>query len=82
MTGSGAEKLILLVVSDFDPEGENIAESFARSMRDDFGIDKTHPVRVVPTADQVEEHKLPPAMKAKAGSSRHKKFVARHGNNV
>ena len=27
-----------MVLSDFDPEGEDIAHSFARSMRDDFGI--------------------------------------------
>src|SRR5262249_55952988 len=30
---SGKEQLILLVLSDFDPEGEDIAHSFARSMR-------------------------------------------------
>jgi hypothetical protein len=79
---SGAEKLILLVVSDFDPEGESIAESFARSMRDDFGIRKIHPVKVALTADQVSDYELPAAMKVKKGSSRGKKFVARHGNNV
>lgn len=36
---SGKERLILLVVSDADPEGMDIAESFGRSMRDDFGIE-------------------------------------------
>jgi len=29
---------VLLVLSDFDPDGEEIAVSFARSMRDDFAI--------------------------------------------
>jgi hypothetical protein len=35
---SGKEKLIPLVLSDFDPSGEEIAHSFVRSLRDDFGI--------------------------------------------
>lgn len=33
---SGKEKLILLILSDHDPEGWDIAETFAKSMRDDF----------------------------------------------
>ena len=35
---SGKAQLVLLVLSDFDPEGEDIGHSFARSMRDDFRI--------------------------------------------
>lgn len=79
---SGKSKLILLAVSDFDPDGEAIAESFARSMRDDFGIDSIHPIKVALTAAQVEQYKLPPSMEAKAGSSRSKGFVAKFGTNV
>ena len=67
---SGKEKLILLVVSDFDPEGEDIAHSLARSLRDDFGIDTIHAVKIALTAKQVAAHKLPPMMKAKRKSSR------------
>jgi hypothetical protein len=79
---SGKEKLVLLFVSDFDPEGEDIAHSFARSMRDDFSIDNIHPIKVALTAKQVSQHKLPPIMQAKASSSRYKKFVSQHGKNV
>ncbi len=79
---SGKDKLVLLIVSDFDCEGEDIAHSFARSMRDDFGISTVHPIKVALTAAQVKQHKLPPMMKAKASSSRYKKFVARHGHDV
>jgi hypothetical protein len=79
---SGKEDLILLVLADFDPEGEDIGRSFAQSMRDDFGIANIHPVKVTLTQDQVEELGLPPAMKAKPKSSRRKKFVERHGENV
>lgn len=79
---SGKEKLILLVLSDFDPEGEDIAHSYARSMRDDFGIREIVPIKVALTREQVNSMNLPPVMKAKASSSRHDKFVAEHGNDV
>jgi hypothetical protein len=79
---SGKEKLILLVLSDFDPEGEDIAHSFARSMRDDFGIGAVVAVKVALTQPQVEEMQLPPLMKAKEKSSRRAKFVDRHGDDV
>ena len=79
---SGKEKLVVLLVTDFDPDGEAIAESFARSMRDDFGIDSIHPIKVALTAEQVRHYDLPPSMEAKGDSSRAKGFVAKHGKNV
>ncbi len=79
---SGKNKLVLLVVSDFDCEGEDIAHSFARSVRDDFDIPRIHPVKVALTAEQVKQYELPPMMKAKKTSSRYDKFVERHGDDV
>jgi hypothetical protein len=79
---SGKRTLIVLMVSDFDPDGEEIAHSFARSMRDDFGIGSIHPVKVALTAEQVKTYKLPPVMKAKETSVHHGKFTAKHGQNV
>ena len=79
---SGKEKLILVALTDFDPEGEDIAHSFARSMRDDFGIDSVVPIKVVLTREQVDDMALPPVMKAKESSSRHDRFVERHGDDV
>lgn len=79
---SGKEKLILLIVSDFDPDGEEIAHSFARSMRDDFDIRAIHPIKVALTAEQVEEYDLPPVMTAKETSVHYDKFVESHGDNV
>jgi hypothetical protein len=79
---SGKDTLVLLIVSDFDPEGEDIAHSFARSMRDDFSIFAIHPIKVALTADQVKRHNLPPIMQAKRKSSRYKSFVKQHGRNV
>jgi hypothetical protein len=79
---SGKENLIILALGDFDPEGEDIAHSFARSMRDDFDVDGVEVIKVALTATQVRELRLPPMMKAKATSSRYDDFVERHGENV
>jgi hypothetical protein len=80
---SGKEQLILLALGDLDPEGEDIGHSFARSMRDDFGITDIVPMKVALTPAQVQELNLPPnRLKAKAGSSRRKGFVERHGEDV
>ena len=79
---SGKEKLILLILSDFDPDGEEIAHSFARSMRDDFDIVNVHPMKVALTEEQVMDHNLPPIMTAKTTSSRFKEFVEQYGDTV
>ncbi len=79
---SGKEQLVLLVLSDFDPEGQDIGHSFARSLRDDFDIGRIVPVQVALAAAQVAELYLPPVMKAKEGSSRYEKFVQLHGEDV
>jgi ParB-like chromosome segregation protein Spo0J len=84
---SGKEKLVLLIVSDLDPDGEEIAHSFARSMRDDFGIAAVHPIKVALTAEQVERFELPPVMQAKAAknkstATKRAKFVDFHGEDV
>ncbi len=79
---SGKARLVLLVLSDFDPEGEDIPHSFARSMRDDFRIRSIDFIKVALTASQAKELQLPLGLKAKAGSSRRKKFVRAHGEHV
>ena len=79
---SGKEKLVLLILSDFDPDGEEIAHSLARSMRDDFDVQEVVPIKVALTADQVEEFALPPLMTAKKTSTNYKRFVEKHGDDV
>jgi hypothetical protein len=79
---TGKDKLVLLVVSDFDCEGEDIGHSFARSMRDDFHIRNIAYIKVALTADQVRDMNLPRGAKAKKGSSRRKGFVEKHGEFV
>lgn len=79
---SGKDKLILLFASDFDPDGDQIAHSFARSMRDDFGIEDIHPIKVALIAEQVAEYELPPVMTAKTTSVNYDRFVEQHGDDV
>ena len=78
----GKEKLIVLFLSDFDPDGEEIAHSFARSMRDDFDIENVHGFKVGLTQEQVKHYKLPSIMQAKKGSSTYGRFVSQYGETV
>jgi len=79
---SGKDKLVLLILSDHDPDGHEIGQSFARSMRDDFGIEKIHPLRVALTSQQVYELHLAPTMQANEDSNNYTKFVKNHGTDV
>jgi len=78
---SGKQRMVLIVVSDFDPEGESICESFARSMRDDFECDISA-VKAALTYQQTQELQLPPALEAKKTSSRYAGFVKQYGDKV
>ena len=71
----------MLIVSDFDPAGETIAESFARSMRDDFDLD-VHPIKVALTFQQTQEMDLPPALPAKEKTSTYKAFAEKYGDDT
>jgi len=79
---SGKKKFLLLVLSDFDPDGEEIAASFARSLRDDFHINNIHPRKVAITAEDVENEDFPSDLEAKPTSSNYKKFVEQYGEKV
>lgn len=79
---SGKERLVLLVVSDFDPDGESIAQAVGRSLRDDFRIRKIDVVKAALTAQQVEDFDLQPDATAKKGSAKYKEFVKKYGKNV
>ena len=79
---SGKPKLVLLLLTDFDPDGEEIAMSLARSLRDDFDVHNLHPVKVALTAEQVAEFELAPNLQAKVTSSRYAKFAAKYGDDV
>lgn len=79
---SGADRLVILFMSDFDPEGEDIAASFARSVESDFHVTGAYPVKVALNISQVKRYRVPAIMQAKKTSSRAKKFVEQHGKGV
>jgi hypothetical protein len=79
---SGKREFILLIASDFDPDGQEIAHSLARSMRDDFGVSRIHAKKVALTQEQVMQFQLPNAMTAKLSSSNADKFINAFGSDT
>lgn len=79
---SGKKELILLMLTDFDPDGEQIASSFARSMRDDFGLTDVHAIKVALTAQDVEIQGLPSDLDAKPSSPNYAKFIEKYGSKA
>lgn len=79
---SGKEKLVLFILSDFDPDGEEIAHSLASSLHYELGVAEIEPVKVALTHKQVREFQLPPNVEAKPTSSRFKKFRQKYGANA
>ena len=79
---SRKNRLILIFLTDFDPDGEEIASSFARSMRDDFGIEDIYPIKAALTDEQVCTLDLPSSIEAKASSPNFNKFVEQHGTRA
>ncbi len=74
--------LVLIFLTDFDPDGEQIAASFARSMRDDFGIADIMPLKAALTGEQVQAYDLPSSLEAKVTSPNFKRFEAKHGTRA
>jgi len=81
---SGRERLVVIVVSDFDPEGEDIPGSFGVSLRDDFGIpeDQLHVMKAALTSAQVKVLDLHEGQLSKETSSRYARFVEAHGDRA
>lgn len=76
---SGKAGLVLVLVSDADPDGDEIAASLLRSLRDDFWLANVEAVRAALTPEQAEAEGLPPNSDAKTSSPNFKKYVNRHG---
>jgi hypothetical protein len=77
---SGKNGLVLFLLSDFDPAGDAIANTNAKSLRDDFQIpeSKIVPVRVALRPDQITRHNLPRSLEVKESNLR-AGFIERHG---
>lgn len=79
---SGKRRLVLLFLTDFDPDGEAIASSFARSLRDDFDIHEVFAHKVLLNQADVVRYDLPSDLDAKKGSPNYKKFVEQWGTQA
>jgi hypothetical protein len=75
-------QLIVLLLSDFDPDGEEISHSFARSLRDDFGLTEVRAIKAGITQAQVRQFNLAPIMTAKTTSARYGRFIETHQSDV
>jgi hypothetical protein len=78
---SDKERLIVIVLSDYDPEGEMIPQVGGRTLRDDFGIDDVTIIKAGVTREQIERYNLPPMNFAKETSSNYAWFVKRNGGD-
>jgi hypothetical protein len=75
---SGKKRLIVIVLSDWDPEGEMIPQVGGRTLRDDFGIGDLTIIKAGVTREQIERYELPAQNFAKDSSSNFKWFVDRN----
>jgi ParB/Sulfiredoxin domain len=81
---SQRERLIVIVLSDFDPEGEQIPQVGGRTLRDDFGVDEDDLtiIKAGVTTDQIQQYGLPEQNFAKETSSNYDWFVNRNGGDT
>jgi hypothetical protein len=80
---SGKRRLIVIVLSDFDPEGEMIPQVGGRTLRDDFAVGEFEIIKAGVTRKQIDTYRLPSQNFAKESSSNHKWFLNRnHGDDA
>lgn len=81
---SGKNRLVVVVLSDHDPDGEMIADSLVGYLRDDFHIPSPRimAVRAALTAEQCEELNIPTDNEAKSTSTNYRRFVKMHGRGA
>jgi ParB-like nuclease family protein len=73
---SGKMKLIILAVSDLDPDGDAIAHSLGQRLRDDYDICEVTVIKTALTMKQVAELELPKKYeRAKRGSPNYKRYA-------
>jgi hypothetical protein len=72
-------KCRLVIISDHDPEGLNLADDAIRSLRDKHHV-KVEAIRAGVTWQQIQKFRLPPNP-AKESSARYAEYVKRTGTN-
>src|SRR5262249_41366322 len=72
----GKDKLVIIAVSDLDPDGDAIAHSLGQRLRDDFAIEQTEVIKCALTMEQVRRLNLPEKFeRAKVKSPNFKRYV-------
>jgi hypothetical protein len=79
---SGKERLVLITLSDWDPEGQLIPHDAGRRLRDDFDIWHVDIIPAGVTRQQIEKYGLPTMNLAKESSSNYDWFVQRNGDDT
>jgi hypothetical protein len=73
---SGKTKLVILAVSDLDPDGDAIAHSLGQRLRDDFRIRDVAVIKTALTMEQVGDLALPEKFeRAKEASPNYSRYV-------
>jgi hypothetical protein len=75
---SGKMRLIVIVLSDYDPEGEMIPHVGGRTLRDDLSVARLSIIKAGVTREQISTHNLPKQNFAKEASSNYAWFVDRN----
>ncbi len=78
---SSKQRLIVIVLSDYDPEGEMIPQVGGRTLRDDFGALNLTILKAGVTRAQIAAYRLPPQNFAKESSSNYAWFVEANGGD-
>lgn len=76
---SGKAKLVVIYVSDLDPEGLDMPASWKKYLLHDFHTEATV-YRAAVTPEQVKKYHLPPDADVKLSSTRAGKFIQEHGD--
>jgi hypothetical protein len=79
----GKEKLIILAVSDLDPDGDAIAHSLGQRLRDDFNIQTVEVIKCALTMEQVNDLDLPEKYeRAKVDSPNYHRYVETYHSDL
>ena len=73
---SGKSRLVILAVSDLDPDGDAIAHSLGQRLRNDFNVRDVAVIKTALTMEQVGQLKLEKKFeRAKTGSATYQRYV-------
>lgn len=76
---SGKDSLVIVYVSDLDPEGVDMPSAVKKYLMEDFSVD-AQVVRAAVTTEQVARFNLPPDIDVKLTSSRANGFIEKYGD--